>query len=328
MKKLKYYLVLVIMATLTVSCNKDEIETIETVQNASVMEFDNQNEMEGKIQEIIEFKKNQNADIFEKILLHNNLTKPTPEDLIKSAESDSKPLLIDENILLENAKFYHTERLNAIYELRERFNFTSLQSIVDEIESLKLLDPLKAKALSNKYSDFLVKTDFTTVSIYDKDMSEILNESGEVLVNKENLKLKNSFSEKFAPPVLVEGVVVTSNPIIGMTYHTGILPDLSNQYFTQYGLYLIINGIPILYPSLVVGPDSSVYYKNATTGFGKGRTIYFPTGIFDDTMRIYSGPLAELNGTDKYEPRYGEISVVITTVLEGTFVNSYGAAFF
>ncbi|OEK09689.1 hypothetical protein A8C32_13390 [Flavivirga aquatica] len=47
--------------------------------------------------------------------------------------------------------FYHTEKLKAIYEIRSELNFISIQSIADEINYLKLLNPNKHKHLFNEY---------------------------------------------------------------------------------------------------------------------------------------------------------------------------------
>jgi hypothetical protein len=118
----------------------------------------------------------------EKILKRKKLNVPLATDF-----SNARNTTINENLLLEDLNFYHAERLNAIYAERAHFNFTSIQSIADEINSLKLLNPGKAEGLLIKYKSVLIKNEYETSSIFYKSMASLINDKGELILEGKNI---------------------------------------------------------------------------------------------------------------------------------------------
>lgn len=196
--------------------------------------------MQSKIAEIASFKKGQEAQIIEKLLKRNDLKAPS--------ENDSKSAVnakIDEKVLLEDVKFYHTERLKAIYAERAHFNFTSIQSIADEINSLKLLNPTKANNLLNKYESLLTKGKYETTSIFSKSVSTITNAKGELFLNNKNIAKDNLLKENATNEdarMISGGYLATGyNSFIVVTYAADI--DYSSaQVITGYTNVINIDG--------------------------------------------------------------------------------------
>jgi len=286
MTKTKVYLML-ILGVLVLSCSENEITTYDAVQETKILKFASRQEMNYKIDEIEEFQKDYESEIFEKILHHNKITKSSFDEVVKSKETKLLEDINKEQIL-EDLKFYHKEKIKSIYELREFLNFTSLQSVVDEIESLRLLNPSKAEVLFNKHSKFLRKTSGVVTSIYHK-------------------RISMSYTTG----------ILASNP---NQYYT-------EYRFLAVIPYVVPLVIPYPFQVNGFGNRSFVDFTRVDSP-GLSRTIPFPNAGFGASVSNLSPPFNELQQGHRYEPVFGQISTFVTTVLGSQVVSGNAFANF
>lgn len=333
MKKILFLLTFCVLLN---SCTQnDELTQFDNSTENRILKLSSQEQkFENKIEEIILFKKNQEIEIVDKILSKKNLKMPTESEIIELQREASfaKTSEISEDVLKNDLEFYHKEKLKAIYLLRKKFNFTSIQSIADEIESLKLLNPEKAKILFEANSAHLKKHNSITSTIYNNRLSEIIDVEGKIILNDGNIpsSILNAIKDyknqsKKSCPVFIEGVVNVDSPIIGMSYHAGVgvFGAAYDQYFTQFGLYVIINGQPIAYPSLVYHPSGNsswVTFISHTTG--NQNTRLFPQG-FGSILSLVSNSFLELQQS-RFCPEYGQVDTYILTPIGSSLIDSYG----
>jgi len=253
MKKIKSLFSVVILAAFTTSCTKEEQVSSNEVHNQNIMRFATEKELQSKIAEIETFKTNQENQILEKILKRNHVKAPTVNDL-KNIEVLNANVKIDKNAILEDVKFYHQEKLKAISAERAHFGFTSIQSIADEINYTKVVNPEKAKQLINENLSLITyNNDFAKVVDNSKEVL-VANVKGEYVINSKTLTLETKTSANAnrltGLTALKQGTLAT-NGFYAVTYHVGISThkdDLGVTFygnFTQYGSF--INGA--LYPS-------------------------------------------------------------------------------
>ncbi|WP_299433638.1 hypothetical protein [uncultured Aquimarina sp.] len=247
MKKMKSCLMLALIAFLTFSCNTEELEINESTSEIEILEFDSKEAMEQEIDRVLELRKQKEALIIEKMFGGDGI--PTLTDkMIK--ESDGE--VIDEKQLIESANYYHTEKLKVIYEEREERNFTSIQSIVDELNSLKLLNQTKYNALYNQYADLLIKSEYEISTKFDKGTSNLINAEGFLVL--ESHKINFNTKEYQKPQNIAkgtrEGVITTGyNNFIAITFSksfSAILAyDLNGNrgvdLAARVGVYCLIN---------------------------------------------------------------------------------------
>ncbi len=128
------------------SCDKEEMKNVEIVEEVKTIDYFEFSDVEELEKQELKYRKIRDEIDFN---LSNNFMSSTNTD---TKEKDVEIFLISE------LKKFHTSRLTEIYNMREAINFTSIQSIVDEINSLKLISPEDAKTLYEKYSDNLEKS--------------------------------------------------------------------------------------------------------------------------------------------------------------------------
>lgn len=292
MKKLFYYSTFFLLL-LSISCNNDDLSVKSEVSETQVLDFSSENEMKEKSAEINQFKKNKENQIVNKIFKNINLE--VFED--KETSISNSNTKIDDKTILENLKFYHTERLNSIYEERIYFNFTSIQSIADEINSLKLLNPERAEILYNKHEQFLHKSDYLTSTIFVNELSNVINTTGKVTINGKEFLKNNSTSNRFVRMTDIKEGILTTNGQYTITWHVGISEhrgDIGNTYygnFAQLGSYVNSGYGFILYPSwFSVTADSEARFSApATMAY---RTVKFQSGygsvLFNEDVNSWS----------------------------------------
>ncbi len=325
MIKTKSYLVLALITLLTFSCSKDEVETIETVQEIQVLEFDSKVALEQEIDQVLEFKKRQELSISKKLfgesLKNFDFSAKQPD-----VEKEEK---INQDVLFESVKLYHQEKLNAVYELRKEKNFTSIQSIADEINFLALINPKKAGKLTNKFQNLLVKTKFGTSTIFDDRKANVINTDGEVFVNGQKQETATSVQMKNSARIKEGVLAYSTDNIFAVTWHTGARRDSGERIFTKLGGWIILNGVS--YPfATAFNPRSDSYSRirsiNADGLCGPTlRTLKYASGF---------GPVVEIAQTisyaicrDAYYPQQGKVSGDFATVLaNGQILRASGTA--
>lgn len=329
MKKIKF-IVAIVLTTIFSSCNNEEINETPKVDNQEVMRFASEKEMNAKIAEIEVFKKNQEEQILQKILLRNNLSAPALQDVKNVSKKEITDS--DQPKILEDIKFYHQEKLKAIYAERAHFGFTSIQSIADEVNYSMFLDPNKAEKLKSDYEDLLVCSEFITKVKVDTYESLISNSNGEYFLNsiKNTIKVQNhenTLNRLTGLNTIKEGVLI-SNGSYSITYHVGVSThkdDIGITFygnFTQYGSF--VNGA--LYPSWFYTNSGS---KCTFQPYGLGtpsRTVDFIASSGDIVRNIVSQNT--LTGNSQYNTintNYtNQVSGTYVTVINGQFVSLIG----
>ncbi|QOG03661.1 hypothetical protein [Flavobacterium sp. MDT1-60] len=144
----------ILLATFCValfSCSSDDTstKTDSSLKKDEIFNFQSYEGMDKKIDEISEIK--------------TQLEKSIAEKHISKVDNSSKNN--SEDAILESVKNYHKEKLNNIYALRKQTNFTSIQSIADEINFLTLIDSIKSDALFEEYKKYLIRDKYEVKTI-------------------------------------------------------------------------------------------------------------------------------------------------------------------
>jgi hypothetical protein len=324
MKKLTYLLT-VLFAVFLISCNEENVNSVIPKEENQVMKFDSEAEMQSKITEIVEFKKNQELQIIDKILKRNNLKAPTLADI--STISKASNLTTDKAAIMDALTFYHTEKLKAIYEERAHFNFTSIQSIADEINSLKLLNTNKAVELIDTYSGKLKTTPFLILPNFDDALSNVINSNGKVTLNgKEIEPISNPTSTtlKFIKNVQLKEGILAQNENYAITWHAGVnehSDDVGRTFFkgfTKLGSFIKVDSQIIPYPSWFFTDPSSC--------------ALFCYGFNCYNIRFPEGPSYILENESKNSTKFsllrGHVFGTFVTVVNGQFWQISGAKTF
>lgn len=275
MKKIKSFVAITLVIASLASCSKEESLTTE-VQNKDILSFNSEQEMNAKIAEIKTFKANQEAIILEQILKRNNLKAPSAEDF-KNIDN-SKALQLDEKAILEDVKFYHNLKLEAIYAERAHFGFTSIQSIADEINFTKLINKEIHERLIEKNTS-LIEYKNNLAQTLNYNLSLVSNLNGNYIINTNSLSIEkfnsNSNNRSTGLTNIKEGILVT-NGYYTITYHVGISTHKDLVGFEFYGNYTqngsFINGA--LYPTW--------FYTNSGSS-----CTFSPYGVFDQPKNNY-----------------------------------------
>jgi hypothetical protein len=166
-------------------------DNINKEEDLEILDFSSPEDMGREIKNIIELKDGQEFTVYQKLLKRNNI--------FNNKSDSNKHFLLNEEIKYDKIKvdliFYHRERLNYIHELRKEMGFTSLQSLVDEINSLRLLEPNKAEQMYQKNSDFLNKSKYKVSSKFGDLVSNVLNLQGKVKINDKIISMDNISDE-------------------------------------------------------------------------------------------------------------------------------------
>lgn len=326
MKKFKSFVAIALVIASLTSCSKEESLTTE-VQNKDILSFNSEKEMNAKIAEIEKFKANQEAAILEKILKRNNLKAPTADDF-KNIDN-SKVTQLDEKAVLEDVKFYHTLKLEAIYAERAHFGFTSIQSIADEINFTKLVNPEKSLRLLNENQLFLLEENNIVKTVCNSLDGLIMNEKGKFVVNNNLIKQeqKSENSSRYVQDSQIKQGVLANNGIYAITWHVGVSEhkgDIGNNYygnFTQFGSFIYGS----LYPSWFYPTSNSSqrFVQIGTIDPIKERYVGFPKSagsiVKDDDVNSWS-----TDYWNKYSPLEGFVSGTFQTVVGGQFVSISG----
>ncbi len=261
------------------SCsNEESISYNEEASTENILNFASEKEMEAKIKEIQNFKQNQEKVIMQKILDKHNLTAPTLEGIKRLEVVDASK--IDETTLLEDVKFYHNLKLEAIKEERAYFGFTSIQSIADEINFSKLLNPEKSNQLFESYRNKLNRNEYHTSPKQGNNISNVINSKGKTYINGESnyFEVQNDSEISRIPnqEYTEQGVLatypnlpgpVTSDPFFYVVWFSGYS---NNILFTQIASYVKINSQLQPYPMYYfINENSKAYfnpYNNCNAG--------------------------------------------------------------
>ncbi len=320
----KNYLLVLLISLMFISCseNGDLPESISSTKNEIiVIDFSSQNEMEEKIDEIISLKEKK-----EKIVL-NTFTSITNSKTTNLGELNvSKQGETQKNRILEDLKRYHEERLNSIYELRKELNFTSIQSIADEINSLILVNPTKAKTLSSKYQKFIRKNIVETETIFDDRSANVINDKGEVLIKGEKLNFDKSNSKSptgkyIGDEAIKSGIAAYSGEYFvyyfaGREVHKNFIGVRYFKYFTELKSYIATpNG-------LVATPSTFTVNSGSIAGFVQTRNQIFSNYSFSYDYPSGYGTSVRFVGGNKntpYIPAGGSIIAKFSTTIGGVY---------
>lgn len=305
--------------SLTSCSSSDELkETNSAVSNnLKVMNFTSNKNMQDKIDEIIVLK-DKKESVSATTFFKND----------KSTNSNEQNLSSDERLIVELKK-YHTNVLNDIYDLRDQIGFVSIQSIADEINSLKLINPAKANQLTTKYKDFLTEHQDLTVTIFDKRLANVINLEGEVIVDGKKISLqensKNISAKYLRDESINSGIAAfsqgsSSNPRgwkvyynAGREVHENDLGFKFYRYYTEMtarikvkvGFAMVSMPIPITYE---VNPGSIAgFVQTGSNPFSDYAFTYDFISGYGSSIRNTGGPKNTL-----YKPAGGKLSATFT----------------
>jgi|GEM_PF-3203183 len=310
---MKKTLLLLIALIFISSCNTDDVLINPSIVSESepleTLKFNSNQDVHNKINYILLLKDEKEKNIVDEMF---NSHSSTPIDITRK-----KGLTKD---LIDNVKKYHTKKLENIYSIREELGITSIQSIADEINSLKLLNPAKAKELLFVYAEKLNQEKFLVTTKAGFGISEVINSKGELYIGS---KVKKYFTEsdtqnnKFIAHFDVKEAILTSNNFYAITWHAGYAyfkegVTLSGG-FTNNGTFSPTGGSPSsLFPHQYIPFTKLASWINIGGG-------YF---LYPSRFNLYSG-----EATFRYST-----AMPVTVPFRGYFngyiaeVNSYGEA--
>lgn len=292
---------------LFINCTSENTTASDLVIENQILKFDTYEDMQNRIIEITNINKTNESNILNSILDQNK----------------------KETINTNQVEFYHQERLKSIYELRNKINFTSIQSIADEINSLKLLNPKEADALYNKYSELLIKSKFSVYPIVDNELALVSNFKGEVIINGEKINLisksKTTTSKYIGVDYVREGVLLT-NGVYCITWHAGRTKhrdDIGRTFwrnFTQLGSNILVNNVWVQYPSSM-RPLLDAHAEFAYGGLFT-ENVGFPAD-YGSVIRNYGAQHGE-----QHFPVYVKTGGTFTTTVNGVEMKLEGQSIF
>jgi hypothetical protein len=272
----KIYL-LALISFVFVSCSEDQVSP-ESISSAKkeiiVIDFSSQKAMEDKIDEIISLKEQK-----EKVVLNTFKSMTLSKSGVLGKFNASEARSSQNNTIISDLKLYHKEKLKSIYELRKELNFTSIQSIADEINSLILVDPSKAKYLTSKYQQFLKKNIVEIETIFDDMSSNVINYNGEVLVEGKKIDIlksvpKSTTARYIGDESILTGIAANSGEYFvyyfaGREVHKNSLGVRFFKYFTELKSYQATpNG-------LVACPSTFTVDSSSRAGFIQTKSQFF-----------------------------------------------------
>lgn len=293
MKMKKIILTLTIVFCLFSCSTDDSVEAIAEVQTSNetqVLEFASIKEMEAKIEEVKVYN-----DAVEGQLVAKYFT-PNQNVSIDNAANKSLRVLSDDlkDNVLEELYAYHSAKLEAIYESRRHFNSTSIQSLADEINSLRLINPDAADKLLKDYSEFIVMNGYLAKARNYDYVSSILEPNGKILIDGVELvieELQNKENANRSSEIILNQGWVTSgyDDFLVVTFNCSIFKVFLDDYnysTNQPGVSVIVKnalagyvrvspGNYVLYPCYFA-PNSST--NNANYGVNLFSETTFPTG--------------------------------------------------
>ena len=273
MKNTKLYLGLFLSLMISmISCTKDD-DVLEVIEDKTILQFDSEKSMRNEIDRIINFKNEKEVELIERI--YGQIEVPLFLDKSNSKEIDKEELEL-------SLRLYHKEKLKLIYSEREERNFTSIQSIADEINSLVMVNLSKAENLHSKYSNLIEKKGFLYQPIFDNDIALVTNTSGKIKVNDETVLFANNLAKGDSDIFDKHGIVATSkNNLLTITWAAGMRKNGNfvsaindgDIAFAQLAAFVNINGQQILYPT-------TWYYTNP-----KSHAFFYDPLLFTDECK-------------------------------------------
>lgn len=262
-----------------VSCSKDDpSESIQSSEKNEVFNFSSYEKMNEKIDQI---------SITKEKLEESTARKYT--NIITDKSNDSQDLI------LNTLEKYHTDKLNDIYNLRHDLNFISIQSVADEINSLKLLNPTKSEKLLKDYGKLLIKNEFGVITVFDSRAANVINAKGEVLIDGKIIDLKISDSKNITGKYLYDEAIRIDRAVrsqdmrfvilytAGREKHTDDFGKVFFRYFTEFQAYYTApeaNGA-ILCPTTFTMSDNSIagFSQSGNNPFAEfALTVQYPSG--------------------------------------------------
>lgn len=306
------------------SCSKEEVtsESISSVkEEIKIIDFSSFKELENEIDKIISLKERK-----EKVALGNFERIKDSKIAVSEKLNKLEHASIISNATLKDLELYHNEKLNSIYELRKELNFTSIQSIADEINSLILVNPSKAKKLSVKYQKFLLKNKIEMETIFDDRSANVINDDGEVLVKGEKLNFKKSISTNptgkyIGDEAIISDIAAYSGEYFvyyfaGREVHKNFIGVRYFKYFTQLKSFMATpNG-------LVACPSTFDVTSGSLAGFAQTKSQFFSDYAFSYSYISGSGDTVRFVGGNKntpYVPVGGNIKGKFSTTIGGVY---------
>ncbi|MHC0446821.1 hypothetical protein ACWA1F_15530 [Flavobacterium sp. 3-218] len=297
MKKIYLFAILSLMIT---SCSKDETPSENALAKTEVLAFSSIEKMDEKIDEISAIKAEMDSQTAQKYISKNSTSK-TP---------------LSDNSISEVLKNYHSDRLIDINNLRKNLDFTSIQSIADEINSLQILNADKANKLFHKYEKFLKRNNYNQVeTIFENRNGEVINVKGNVIINGIYHDFTNSHSttNKFITESGKQGIAASAPDMkyiilysAGRQTHED---DFGRTFFRYYAEFQALykdpaTGFLTLCPSL--------FSTNASSYAGFSQSGNNPLADFAITMSYPAGSGSSLRnvGGQKwtaYQPEGGYV---------------------
>lgn len=321
---MKFFYLLPLISLVFVSCSENQVSP-ESISSAKkeiiVIDFSSQKAMEAKIDEIISLKEKKEEAAL------NTFTSITNSKIAILGKLKASGLESSQNNkIIDDLKLYHKERLNSIYELRKDLNFTSIQSIADEINSLIIIDSSKAKLLSSKFQIFLTKNTVEIETIFDDRSSNVINGKGEVLVEGKLIDFKksapkSSTSKYIGDEAIKSGIAAYSGEYFvyyfaGREVHKNFIGVRYFRYFTQLKSYAVT---PY---GLVASPSTFTVNSGSIAGFVQSKSQFFSDYSFSYAYPSGYGTSVRFVGSDKntpYIPAGGKIAGKFSTTIGGIY---------
>lgn len=314
-----------------VSCNNDDQSTESNSlvkEEVKVLEFTSEEKMEEKIDEITAMKSGN-----EKIAMDNfnksEALKGFNVNIKKTNESDIKK---QNEAILSSLKVYHGLILSSIYELRRQLNFTSIQSIADEINSLSVIDFDKSKSLKETYQNLLKKDPITglVTTIFDGRTSNVLNVNGKVLINGQKLdyaqysSIPNETGRYIGDEATIGGEAVNQNGYAAF-YHAGReihRNDLGVKFFRYYTQLTTVAVLQVS-PYVVATPSTFIVDPVSAAGFALSNTNTIGDYAFTQPFISGSGDSFVRDSGGKknnaYVPVGGRLKATFTSTIGGVY---------
>jgi hypothetical protein len=332
---MKTYYLIALSFLVFVSCSKDDTVQSESSAYKEILEFKSRDEMSKKIQEIILLKNQKQQLTLNEFTSRNNYAIEVSHKK-QTNEEKTTAILLD-------LKKYSIDKLNDIYDLRKELNFTSIQSIAEEINSLALVDPLKADELENKYKKFLSRNEYQVEAIFDKEIANVVNGNGEVLINGKKIEITSKEIEinstgKFIRYEAEKSDVVAKSSDFNFTviYQAGREVhenDLGVKFFKYYcnlaALYRIrktppYNGSPYLF---IPCPTTYTVNSGSFAAFVQTGSDFFSDYAFGYNYPSGFGEIVSYVGGNKntpYVPAGGKVSGHFSTNTGGFYQEMTG----
>ncbi|RZJ52102.1 MAG: hypothetical protein EOO44_12840 [Flavobacterium sp.] len=309
MKKHTYFFLFLfsgLMISLFTACSgTDESQENNSSNGFKIMNFTSVKSMDDKIDEIIASKEKMELEASANFIEN---TKTLTDD--KNKISGNEKLIVE-------LKKYHTNVLKNIYTLRKQVGFTSIKSIADEINSLKLINPTKANELKVKYQILLKEHQNLTTTIFDDRSANVINLSGEVIVNGKKIteqSIKNNSAKYIRDESIISGVAATSGDVTiyysaGREVHEN---DLGVKFFRYYTQLTSLAKITVgIFPTIVPIPVTYQVNSGSIAGFVQTGSLPFSEYAFSYDYISGFGPSVRNTGGKKntpYKPAGGNLS--------------------